>query len=109
MYGSMTKTEDLDPRSHGKFESVSTLGTAHGYVDDRLPFPRGREGSHCGTVERQGCPMVSSTIKGKTITTKGVDGSILKHWTTSRVRTVFSNRDRIHRWTTTDDSKFSGR
>ncbi len=72
MYRLMTKTEDLDPRSHGKFESVSTLGTTHGYEDDRLPLPRGREGSQCGTVER-----------------------------------LFSNRDRIHRWTTTDDSKFN--
>ena len=48
-----TRPEGLGPRSHGKIESSSTLGTTHGYVDKRLPFLRkGREGCHWRTVER---------------------------------------------------------
>jgi hypothetical protein len=47
--------------------------------------------------------------KGRTISNKGVDGVILKHWTTFRVRDVFSKRERLHRRTITAGSKFSGK
>ena len=50
------------PRNNGKIESGSTLGTTHGYVDERLPLPKGgREGSHRRTAERQDCPMAGAT------------------------------------------------
>jgi hypothetical protein len=43
----------LVPRSHGKIENDSTLGTTHGYVDERLPFPRGRATSFHGYVDER--------------------------------------------------------
>jgi hypothetical protein len=38
----MVKPEGLGSRSHGEVDSGSTLGTTHGYMDERLPLPRRR-------------------------------------------------------------------
>jgi hypothetical protein len=54
------------------------------------------------SVEATNAPCVNGLgDKGRTMITKGVDGVTLKHWSTFRVRTVFSKRERLHRRTIT--------
>jgi hypothetical protein len=52
----MAKPEELGPRNHGKIESGSTCGTTHGYVDERLPFPRG-----------EGREVIGERLRDKTV------------------------------------------
>jgi hypothetical protein len=76
-------------------------------------FPCGAHFHRMGlrlSVETTNAPCVNGLGgKGRTMSTKGVDGVTLKHWAKFRVRSVFSNRDRLHRHTSTTDSKFSGK
>ncbi len=96
------------------WEGRVCLGTTHGYMDERLPLPRrGRQRSRWGlpglrrTVEATNTPCVNELgSKGRTINTKGVDGVILKHWTTFRVRDVISKRECPHRCTITGGRTF---
>jgi hypothetical protein len=71
-------------------------------------FPSGTHFTGWVSVETTNTPCVNEFgSKGRTISTKGVDGVTLKHWTTFRLRAVLSKRERIYGCTITVDSKFS--
>ena len=63
----MAKPEELAPRNHGKIESGSTLGTTHGYVDERLPLCRCmkeiRMRNINGNIKRNNCIIYKNLIK----------------------------------------------
>ena len=52
----MAEPEGLGPRSYEEIKRSSTLGTTHGYVDERLPFPRG-----------EGREVIGERLRDKTV------------------------------------------